>query len=127
MTQNSGHVLTLPLTMGATVRSTKRGFSVTLADAGKASSGSDRQVAEWIKEFEEAPRSEAAEVSGAQAEALFDAMEVVCQVGVSSGRSMKQTFAQGLADLGIVCVIISLEFVQYSHLLLIFCRGSGWS
>ena len=86
MTHNPGNVLPLLLTMGAIVRSTKRGFSVTLADAEKASSGSDRRVAEWIKEFEKAPRSEAAEVSEAQVEALFEAMEAVCQVGGTSGR-----------------------------------------
>ena len=126
MTQDPGNVLPLLLTMGVIVRSTRRTFSVTFHDAKEASSAKDRRVADWIKEFESAPRPETNEVSEAQVEALFDAMEAVCQVGGSSGRSMKQTFLQGLADLGIVCVIISLEFVQYSHLLLIFCRRSGW-
>ena len=126
MTQDPGNVLPLLLTMGVIVRSTRRTFSVTFHDAKEASSAKDRRVADWIKEFESAPRSETNEVSEAQVEALFDAMETVCQVGGSSGRSMKQTFLQGLADLGIVCVIISLEFVQCSHLLLILCRRSRW-
>ena len=100
MTQSSFHVLALLLTMRATVRSNKRGVSVSLADAATALSGSDSRVAEWIKGFDKAPVSEDAGVSTAQVEALLDAMEDVCQVGGSSGGSMKQTFVQGLADLG---------------------------
>jgi hypothetical protein len=100
MTQNPGNVLPLLLTMGVIIRSTRRTFSVTFHDAKEASSAKDRRVADWIKGFESAPRSETNEVSEAQVEALFDAMEAVCHVGGSTGRSMKHTFTQGLADLG---------------------------
>ena len=126
MTQDPGKVLPSLLTAGVIVRSTRKTFSVTFHDAKEASSAVDRQVANWIKEFERAPRSETNGVSDAQVEALFNAMETVCRVGGSTGRSMKQTFLQGFADLGIVCVTIILEFVRYSHLLLILCRRSRW-
>ena len=105
MTQDPGKVLPSLLTAGVIVRSTRKTFSVTYHDAKEASLANDRRVANWIKEFERAQRSETNEVSDAQVEALFDAMETVCQVGGSSGRTMEQTFLQGLADLGIVCGI----------------------
>ena len=79
---------------------------MSLADVAEAASGSDSKVAEWITEFEKAPKSEVAGVSDAQAEALFDAMEAVSQVGGSSGGSMKQAFVQGLADLGNVSLLV---------------------
>ena len=89
MTQDPGGVLPLMLATGVVVRSTRKTLSVTFHDAREASSATDRQVANWIKEFERAQRSESNEVSDAQVEALFDAMETVCQVGGSSGRTME--------------------------------------
>ena len=71
MTQDPGKVLPSLLATGVVVRSTRKTLSVTFHDAREVSSATDRQVANWIKEFERAPRSETNGVSDAQVEAPY--------------------------------------------------------